>query len=94
MIESLNVSNDLIIDKKISISVGLAQNYPNPFNPSTNIQFSIPTSQQVTLSVYDGFKNAGSHSLVFDAKDLASGVYIYQLVTSNVIETKKMLLIN
>lgn|GEM_PF-4862835 len=83
----------------------LMQNYPNPFNPSTNIQFSIPTSQLVTLEVFDvsGRKvatllndehlSAGIHTRVFNADRLASGVYFYRIATDNQVLLKKMLLI-
>lgn len=82
----------------------LLQNYPNPFNPTTTIFFSIPTSQKITLSVYNvlGQKvkellnqelNVGNHSIEFDATNLSSGIYYYQLISNNHSETKKMVLI-
>jgi hypothetical protein len=81
----------------------LQQNYPNPFNPSTTISFSIPTSEFVTLKVYDILGrevttlvsenlNAGYHSLKFDAGNFSSGVYFYKLQAGKYSETKKMLL--
>jgi hypothetical protein len=81
----------------------LQQNYPNPFNPSTTILFSIPTSEFVTLKVYDLLGreiatlvnenlSAGSYSYNFDAKNLTSGVYLYKLQAGKYSETKKMLL--
>lgn len=83
----------------------LAQNYPNPFNPSTTISFTLKQFDSVSLSVYsiDGrlvsnlisYKNlsSGAHEVVFDAKSLASGVYFYQLKTSQGVLTQKMTLI-
>jgi hypothetical protein len=82
----------------------LQQNYPNPFNPSTTILFSIPTSEFVTLKVYDVLGreiatlvnenlSAGSYSYNFDAKNLTSGVYLYKLQAGKYSETKKMMLI-
>lgn len=82
----------------------LLQNYPNPFNPTTNINFSIPVSEQVALDVFDAsgkkimeFANrvysAGTHTISFDGKGLSSGVYIYKLTAGNFIQTKKMSLI-
>ncbi len=82
----------------------LEQNYPNPFNPSTLIKYSIPVSGYVTLKVYDllgqviqtlfdGFSQAGSFELVFEPKDLTSGVYIYRLSVGNFTESKKLLYI-
>jgi hypothetical protein len=81
----------------------LQQNYPNPFNPSTTILFSIPTSEFVTLKVYDLLGreiatlvnenlSAGSYSYKFDASNLTSGVYFYKLQAGKYSETKKMLL--
>ncbi len=82
----------------------LQQNYPNPFNPSTTISFSIPTSEFVTLKVYDLLGreiatlvnenlSAGSYSYNFDAKNLTSGVYLYKLQAGKYSEIKKMMLI-
>jgi len=83
----------------------LMQNYPNPFNPSTSIQFSIPTSQPVTLEVFDvsgrkiatlldgEYLPAGIHTKVFNADRLASGVYFYRIAADNRVLLKKMLLI-
>ena len=82
----------------------LAQNYPNPFNPTTQIQFHLPKATNVKLTVYsingqrvgelvNGFQSAGTHRVQFDASNLASGVYIYQLVADGYSEVKRMLLI-
>ena len=80
------------------------QAYPNPFNPSTNINFTIPVKSDITLKVFDmlgreiaelanGIKEAGSYTVNFDASNLSSGVYIYQLHIGNEVHTKKMTLI-
>ncbi len=82
----------------------LSQNYPNPFNPVTNIKFSIPSSGNVSLVVYDGlgrevaeladgFRNAGTYEINFDASQLSSGMYFYKLVTNGFTDTKKMTLV-
>jgi hypothetical protein len=75
-------------------SFQLKQNYPNPFNPSTSIQYTISSTQFVTLRVYDllgsevatlvdEYRNAGSYNVDFNPassiKNLASGIYFYQL---------------
>ena len=84
--------------------VFLAQNYPNPFNPTTTIQFVLPRPDRVTLKVYntigqevaslvDGIEGAGLHTAVFDASALASGLYIYQIRTSDFTSIQKMLLV-
>ena len=82
----------------------LAQNYPNPFNPSTQIDFSIPQQSNVQLKVYNtlgqlvatlvnGNLSAGMHSVNFDARNLASGLYIYRLSAGNFTSVKKMMLL-
>jgi hypothetical protein len=68
----------------------LSQNYPNPFNPVTAIEYSIPQTGNVTLKIFNILgeeiqilaseeKPAGKYILHFDASDLPSGVYFYQL---------------
>ncbi len=77
------------------------ENYPNPFNPTTTIRFSLPQREHVTLKVFDvlgrevatlvnGELSPGKHSIVFDARDLASGVYFYRLTTLTFSQTKAM----
>lgn len=82
----------------------LQQNYPNPFNPETLISFSIPKSEFVNLSVYNllgeelielvnEFKVAGNHKISFNASDLSTGMYIYQIKAGEFSAAKKMMLI-
>ncbi len=82
----------------------LEQNYPNPFNPTTTIQYNTPKTGFVSLDVYNllGQKvatlvnevvQAGSHTVNFNASDLPSGVYMYQLKTDNFNSIKKMTLL-
>lgn len=82
----------------------LHQNYPNPFNPTTTISYSVPESQIVELKVYDllgnevanlvnEYKNAGNHSVQFNASNLSSGIYFYKLKTVNFVQTKKLILL-
>ncbi len=82
----------------------LSQNYPNPFNPSTTFRYSIPTQSKVVIKVYDILgneiailmdeeKSVGTYELTWNAADLPSGVYFYQLKAGEFISTKKMLLI-
>lgn len=82
----------------------LAQNYPNPFNPTTTINYSLPQSSFVAIIVYDLLgkhvatlvnenKAVGNYSFEFDASDLVSGIYFYQLQSGNFIETKKFVLL-
>jgi len=82
----------------------LHQNYPNPFNPTTNIRFDMDKSSRVNLSVYDvtgklvatlvnGKMNAGSHTITWNAQDMASGVYFAKLNSDNFTAIKKMVLV-
>jgi len=82
----------------------LDQNYPNPFNPTTRIRFSISELSFVKLKVFDIVGNeigtlvnqekpAGSYEVQFSPVDLPSGIYFYQLIAGNFVETKKMILL-
>ncbi len=85
-------------------SYELSQNYPNPFNPTTNITFTLPEASSVSLKVYDAIgqevatlvnseMSAGKFTVQFDAGNLASGTYVYELrAGSNVITNKMMLM--
>ena len=93
------------VDENINPNeIYLSQNYPNPFNPTTSIEYAVPSSEYVTLRVYDILgnevatlvneqKSAGVYSVIFNAENLPSGVYIYQLRRENYNTTKKMLLL-
>jgi hypothetical protein len=83
------------------IDYNLSLNYPNPFNPSTTINFTIPVNEFVTLKIFNilgsevatlvnGTLAAGSYKFNFDAQNLASGVYLYELKAGNFTEIKKM----
>lgn len=91
-------------DETVPGQLKLDQNYPNPFNPTTRIRFALPSAGDVHLSVYsvlgeevaclvDGRQSAGVHEVTMDASRLASGVYIYQLRTAGVVETRRMVLV-
>jgi len=81
----------------------LDQNYPNPFNPSTEINFGMKKAGAVEISVYNilgnkvatlfnGFKSAGKHSVVFNAANLCSGVYFFKIAAEGFVQTRKMIL--
>ena len=78
--------------------------FPNPFNARTVTSFKLQVSSYVNLTVYDiagrevarlvdGMQNAGQHQVVFDAKDLTSGVYFARLTAGDFRQTRKMLLV-
>lgn len=82
----------------------LAQNYPNPFNPSTHFDFTIADFGLVTLTVHDMLgrevatlvneeKQPGTYTVNWNAKGLASGMYLYNLQAGDFVATKKLLLL-
>ncbi len=92
-----------VLHADLPARANLAQNYPNPFNPATVITYVVPTGERVRLVVYntlgeeiatlvDGYRDAGNHSAVFDARHLPSGVYYYRLTAGTFSSTQKMIL--
>jgi predicted acyl esterase len=82
----------------------LKQNYPNPFNPSTTIEYSLAHSNKVEIKVYDilgrevrtlvnEFQEAGAHKVLFNASELASGVYFYKIVSADFRDVKRLVLV-
>lgn len=82
----------------------LEQNVPNPFNPETEIGYRKSEIGPTLLTVYDtlgrrvavlvdGVQDAGRHTVRFDAKNVASGVYVYRLESGGQVQTRKMVLV-
>ena len=121
-VQNIAVSgDDMIADLIVGFAAGieddgllpnsfeLAQNFPNPFNPTTTIEFSLPTSSNVKLEIFnlngeltailaDGRFSPGSHSVSWDGDNLtgdevASGIYFYRLLTDDNNVSKKMVLV-
>ncbi len=96
-------SSNVELNNTYQLDFTLHQNYPNPFNTFTTIYFSLPKASYISLKVFDvlgneiatlvdGQMSAGEHSIVFDAKELPSGVYFYRLKTAEFSEIKKLLI--
>ena len=95
------VQSTFILPKEFA----LMQNYPNPFNPSTTIPYTLKSSSNVRLSVYDLLgrevavlvdnerKAAGTYEISFQASYLPSGIYLYRIQTERFVNTKIMVLI-
>lgn len=100
---TVNYLNVVSVDLGSPKSFLLEQNFPNPFNPSTTISWQSPESGLQTLKVYDmlgnevatllnEYKEAGKHSVEFNADNLPSGLYFYKLSVGNFSTVRKMLL--
>jgi len=82
----------------------LYANYPNPFNPTTNIQFALPATSNVKLTVVNalgqvvselvnGQMSAGIHNVTWNAANMTSGIYFYRVEANGFVQTRKMLLL-
>jgi hypothetical protein len=87
----------------LPLSYALSQNFPNPFNPSTLIQYQLPGTGPVRMTVYDilgrevatlvdGVQQQGTHEARFEAGGLSSGVYFYRLQAAGFVQQRKMVL--
>ena len=97
--QNLNLPNSYVLN----------QNYPNPFNPETVIEYQIPQKEHVKLKIYDDIgreiitlidapQEAGRYKIVWNGMDrhnnpVASGTYIYQIITDNYKSSKKIVFI-
>ncbi len=103
---NVNESMPAAIAKNGSLvrSYRLGQNYPNPFNPATEIPFTLPKTQHVTIelfnvngqkisTLYEGTRPAGKHVIRFHPTQLASGVYFYSIKAGNFHAVRKMMLL-
>jgi len=81
----------------------LSQNWPNPFNSTSVIRYSVPQSSQVQIKVFDILgneietlvneeKQIGTYEITWNAENLTSGIYLYQLRAGSYLHTKKMVL--
>jgi hypothetical protein len=106
--DSNNNITNISKDPKIPLTFSLLQNYPNPFNPLTKINYQLPKTSEVKLSIYNilgqnvanlvsGKQKAGYYQVEWDASGYASGIYFYRLSAENrtqsVMQTRKLLLL-
>jgi hypothetical protein len=96
-------SGEIAVEVSAPTDYFLSQNYPNPFNPSTTISYALSEDGNVSLKLFDVLGNevatlinenqqAGTFDYVFDASELSSGVYYYQLQAGDFTATKKLIL--
>ncbi len=90
-------------DVSLPKNFALYQNYPNPFNPTSTIRYDVPKASRVVLRVYntlgeqvatlvDGQRDAGTYTVTFDGRNLASGVYFYRMEAASTVISKKLVL--
>ena len=106
---TLDPDNKILKDKKGDepiepVDFKLYQNFPNPFNPETKITYMIKEFSDVSLIVYDLLgreitklvnqkQHPGTYTIPFSPKNLASGVYLYKLISGSISDSKKMVFI-
>ncbi len=84
--------------------IKIYQNYPNPFNPITTIQYELPVRSDVQITIYNLLgkeittlvsktQEPGYKSIQWDATNVTSGVYFYQIRAGKYVETRKMVLL-
>jgi hypothetical protein len=89
---------------EVPVTAVLEQNYPNPFNPATTVRYQLGEGGLVRLKVYNllgqevaslvnGYREAGTHEVYFDASGMSAGVYLYTLEAGGVVQTQRMTLL-
>lgn len=79
------------------------RSYPNPFNPVTTLEMSLPAAGEWDISIFNitgqkiaafnGYGEAGTVNIVWDASKFASGIYFYQARAGNFSATEKLMLL-
>ncbi len=103
-VDSALSATGVVTSNALPTKFTLEQNFPNPFNPSTTISFALPHAENVSLKVFDvlgrqvavvvnEYRPAGVYQETFNAIELSSGIYFYQIRAGNFIRTGKMQLI-
>jgi hypothetical protein len=103
-----NGFNTFSLSREVSdlhhMAYGISEAYPNPFNPVTSFKFSIPEDGNVQVAVYDvsgrmvaelvnGYHSANTYPVVWDAKELSSGVYMVNMIAGDYSTIQKVMLI-
>jgi beta-xylosidase len=92
------------IDQNIPEGFNIHENYPNPFNSTTEIRYDVSMAVNVRINVYDitgshvqtlvnEEKYPGNYTITFDASNLSSGLYLYQMIAEDFVQTRQMMLI-
>ena len=106
IVDLLVVSTAGAIDANVTIipdNFGLSNAYPNPFNPSTSVDLAVPSEGFVSVKVYnlmgqvvstlhEGSLTANTYSFAWDAKDMASGMYLVKAESAGEVDMQKIML--
>ena len=103
-IRSFDFVTSVVAEGELPSTFELAQNYPNPFNPATTIEYSLPKAGDVLLVIYnlrgeevarlvDAQQQAGYQKVIWNASNVASGVYFYRIQAGDFIQTRKMIML-
>jgi hypothetical protein len=95
---------DMDVVANIPSTFVLNEVFPNPFNPAATISYSLPTDAQIQVVVYDMLgrnvaelvnetQTAGYHSIIWDASNESSGMYLVKMITENSVMTQKVMLL-
>jgi len=95
--------------RRLPAQFSVSRNYPNPFNSQTTIRYDLPIDASVEMTIYDirghkirtlenGFKPAGYYQTVWNGKDntgreVASGIYFFQIISETHRKTMKLMLV-
>ena len=91
-------------NSQVPLAFELYPNYPNPFNSETKIRYALPNHSSVRITVYnilgqvvnvlvDGYQKAGTHEVRWDASNVGSGIYFYELKAESIVLYQKCILV-
>ena len=103
-------SNEIEVEVNFTpTEYALYQNYPNPFNPGTTIEFTVPETENIIITIFDmigreirtlfsGKVQAGTYKVEWNGKNnagvqVSSGSYLYRLTSGNFVQSKKLILL-
>ncbi|MEE1189728.1 MAG: T9SS type A sorting domain-containing protein [Bacteroidales bacterium] len=97
-LEPINVGlDDVVMDTKVQMNL-----FPNPAANTTVLNYSLATSSNVVMNIYDingrlvssldkGRQSSGAHNQVIDVRSMQEGIYMIQLITNNAVSTAKLI---